>query len=66
MVPNPDTYVQSALATLGVESRTTGYWPHQWYLYIVTNWLPQWAYEKKVYTDAKSWQEAIKQQKTMQ
>ena len=46
MVPNPDTYVKSALATLGTEARTTGYWAHQWFLYFMMNWLPEWAYEK--------------------
>ena len=28
MAPMPDQFVKSALAKLGVESRTTGYWVH--------------------------------------
>ncbi|XP_054161586.1 very-long-chain 3-oxoacyl-CoA reductase-B-like [Oppia nitens] len=29
MVPTPDVYVQNALQTVGIESRTYGYWPHK-------------------------------------
>ena len=28
MVPTPETYVRSALSTLGVQTSTYGYWPH--------------------------------------
>jgi len=28
LIPNPQTYVRSALATLGVAARTPGYWAH--------------------------------------
>lgn len=28
MVPTPQTYVTSALNTLGISERTAGYWPH--------------------------------------
>jgi len=42
-VPNPDTYVRSALATIGLESRTNGYWVHDllvniqvYYLFLLT------------------------------
>lgn len=26
--PSPDKYVDSALSTVGIESHTLGYWPH--------------------------------------
>ena len=29
MVPTPDVYVDHALRTVGIESRTYGYWPHK-------------------------------------
>jgi len=41
MTPYPDQYVRSALARLGVESRTTGYWVHDIMLYATTELLPQ-------------------------
>ncbi len=32
--PDPDTYVKSALATLGLEDRTAGYWAHKIQVYF--------------------------------
>ncbi|XP_071955285.1 inactive hydroxysteroid dehydrogenase-like protein 1 [Antedon mediterranea] len=34
-IPSASLYAKSALQTLGVTSRTTGYWPHQLQFYIV-------------------------------
>ena len=33
VAPMPDQFVTSALARLGIESRTTGYWVHDLMLY---------------------------------
>lgn len=39
MVPNPDTFVRSALSLIGVSNRTNGFWSHNLLGYI-TNTLP--------------------------
>ncbi|OWF47110.1 very-long-chain 3-oxoacyl-CoA reductase-like [Mizuhopecten yessoensis] len=41
MVPNPDTFVSSALSLIGVSNRTNGYWSHNLLGYL-TNSLPLW------------------------
>jgi len=45
MAPMPDQFVKSALAKLGVESRTTGYWVHDIMLFGQTRLLPTWIAE---------------------
>lgn len=42
IAPMPDQFVKSALARLGIESRTTGYWVHDLMLYGQTRLLPSW------------------------
>lgn len=40
--PSPTTYVRQALGTVGVESRTMGYWSHalqNWFLSRTPDWL---------------------------
>ena len=34
--PNPKTFTQSALKTIGIESHTVGYWPHN----LMVNLIP--------------------------
>lgn len=42
IAPMPDQFVRSALARLGVESRTTGFWVHDLMLFGQTTLLPSW------------------------
>jgi len=42
IAPSPDIFVKSALSTLGIESRTTGFWLHDLMVYVTTEVLPEW------------------------
>uniref|UniRef100_UPI00358F8676 very-long-chain 3-oxoacyl-CoA reductase n=1 Tax=Myxine glutinosa TaxID=7769 RepID=UPI00358F8676 len=44
--PDPGTYAQAALATVGLRSRTCGYLPHSIMGWIITTILPSFATEK--------------------
>ena len=35
LVPNAQTFVRSALSTIGIRSRTTGYWSHELQVNII-------------------------------
>ena len=49
MAPTADAFVNSALNTLGIESRTTGYWIHDLMVYALTEILPEWMATKITY-----------------
>ena len=49
IAPTAETFVKSALGTLGVESRTTGYWVHDLMLYVTAELLPEWLAIKLTY-----------------
>lgn len=42
IAPTPEVFVKSALRTLGIESRTTGYWIHDLMVYMLNDVLPEW------------------------
>ncbi|PFX24480.1 inactive hydroxysteroid dehydrogenase-like protein 1 isoform X1 [Stylophora pistillata] len=45
VVPSPETYVKSALYTLGLSRRNTGYWSHGiqgWFVGFCPEWLWMW------------------------
>ena len=42
-VPSPEQYVQSAIRTLGITQRTTGYWPHAFQVWLASC-IPDWVY----------------------
>ncbi|KAM4721672.1 inactive hydroxysteroid dehydrogenase-like protein 1 [Rhinophrynus dorsalis] len=41
LVPTPEVYVRHAVQTLGVSTRTTGYWAHSMQL-LAAQWFPRW------------------------
>ncbi|XP_053304872.1 inactive hydroxysteroid dehydrogenase-like protein 1 [Spea bombifrons] len=41
LAPTPETYARHAVQTLGVSSRTAGYWAHSFQL-VVAQWIPRW------------------------
>lgn len=41
LIPSAERYAESAVATLGYTSRTSGYWPHTIQAWF-TNWIPEW------------------------
>lgn len=41
LIPSAERYAESAVATLGYTSRTSGYWPHTVQAWF-TNWIPEW------------------------
>jgi len=43
LVPNAQTFVRSALSTLGVCNRTTGYWSHELQLFATSS-IPTWCW----------------------
>ncbi|XP_063293681.1 inactive hydroxysteroid dehydrogenase-like protein 1 [Pelobates fuscus] len=43
LVPAPETYARHAVRTLGVSTRTTGYWVHSIEL-LAAQWIPSWMY----------------------
>ncbi|KAM9301890.1 inactive hydroxysteroid dehydrogenase-like protein 1 [Gastrophryne carolinensis] len=40
-VPSPDVYARHAVKTLGISTRTSGYWAHSLQL-LVCQWIPGW------------------------
>ena len=43
MMVKPETYVNSAIRTLGFSARNYGYWSHALFGYL-GEWLPEWFY----------------------
>jgi len=46
MAPSPESYVRSALSTVGVESRTFGYWTHALQALLTIGILPESMYNR--------------------
>ena len=46
IAPTPEVFVKSALRTLGIESRTTGYWIHDLMVYMLNEVFPEWVSTK--------------------
>ena len=53
IAPTPDVFVKSALSTLGIESRTTGFWIHDLMVYMLNDILPEWFATKITYGQLK-------------
>ena len=45
LVPNAQTFVRSALSTLGICDRTTGYWSHELQVYLLLQYFSQYCYK---------------------
>lgn len=43
LVPTAEVYAHHAVSTLGVSTRTTGYWPHTLQLFLML-WVPDWVW----------------------
>jgi len=53
IAPTPEVFVKSALSTLGIESRTTGFWIHDLMVYMLTEVLPEWVATKIIHDQLK-------------
>ena len=64
IAPTPDVFVKSALSTLGIESRTTGFWLHDLMVYASTELLPEWLATKITHDSLKAIRKSALKKKT--
>jgi len=64
IAPTPDVFVKSALSTLGIESRTTGFWLHDLMVYATTELLPEWLATKITHDSLKAIRKSALKKKT--
>ncbi|XP_062033508.1 inactive hydroxysteroid dehydrogenase-like protein 1 isoform X1 [Lepus europaeus] len=42
LVPSPKVYAHHAVSTLGISTRTTGYWSHSIQVFLFAQYMPEW------------------------